>query len=95
MAGEEVEMLVTKLSLTTTRCLRGFPISQDIKVVSIRKSRVALLFLKTKFSLRSSGHGFVNVSQCHTEICEVRKDLLRKLFRPEIEVLCWHGRDSW
>ena len=53
MAGEEVEMLVTKLSLTTTRCLRGFPISQDIKVLSIRKSRVALLFLKTKFCLRS------------------------------------------
>ena len=46
-------MLVSKLSLTRSRCLRGLPISQDIKVLSIRKSRVALLFLKTKFSVRS------------------------------------------
>jgi len=43
-------VLVSKLSLTRSRCLRGLPISQDIKVLSIRKSRVALLFLKCKFS---------------------------------------------
>ena len=46
---EEEEMLVSKLSLTTSRCVRGFAISQDIKVLSIRKSRVALLFLKQSF----------------------------------------------
>ena len=45
-------MLVSKLSLTTSRCVRGFAISQEMKVLSIRKRRVALLFLKTKFSLR-------------------------------------------
>ena len=50
---EEEEMFVSKLSLITSRCLRGFPISQAIKVLSIRKRRVALLFLKTKFSVRS------------------------------------------